>query len=150
MESEIVTCPHCGKRNRVPAAATGKPRCANCHQWLPWIAAAGDGHFAEIVESSSVPVLVDLWATWCGPCRMVSPALEQLATERAGQLKLVKVDVDKAPATAQQFAIQAVPTLLVLNNREVLGRQSGATPVAALRTWLDQALSRSNAPEAQS
>jgi thioredoxin 2 len=150
MESEIVTCPHCGKRNRVPAAAAGKPRCANCHQWLPWIAAAGDGDFAEIVESSSVPVLVDLWATWCGPCRMVSPALEQLATERAGQLKLVKVDVDKAPATAQQFAIQAVPTLLVLNDREVLGRQSGATPVAALRNWLDQALSTSNAQEAQS
>ncbi|MCW2587605.1 MAG: thioredoxin [Mycobacterium sp.] len=66
---------------------------------------------SEVVECSSVPVLVDLCATWCGPCRMVSPALEQLATERAGQLKLVKVDVDKAPAVAQQLAIQAVPTL---------------------------------------
>jgi thioredoxin 2 len=150
MESEIVTCPHCGKRNRVPAAGTGKPRCANCHQWLPWIAAAGDEDFAEVVETSSVPVLVDVWATWCGPCRMVSPALEQLATERAGQLKLVKVDVDKAPAIAQQFAIQAVPTLLVLKNHEVLGRQAGAAPVAALRKWLDQALSASNAKEARS
>jgi thioredoxin 2 len=117
---------------------------------LPWIAAAGDEDFAEVVETSSVPVLVDVWATWCGPCRMVSPALEQLATERAGQLKLVKVDVDKAPAIAQQFAIQAVPTLLVLNNHEVLGRQAGAAPVAALRKWLDQALSASNAKEARS
>jgi thioredoxin 2 len=117
---------------------------------LPWIAAAGDEDFAEVVETSSVPVLVDVWATWCGPCRMVSPALEQLATERAGQLKLVKVDVDKAPAIAQQFAIQAVPTLLVLKNHEVLGRQSGAAPVAALRNWLDQALSASNAKEARS
>ena len=149
METDIVTCPHCGKRNRLPAAAAGKPRCANCHQWLPWIAAAGDGDFAEIVETSSVPVLVDVWATWCGPCRTVGPALEQLATERSGQLKLVKVDVDKAPAIAQRFAVQAVPTLLVIDRHEVLGRQSGAMPVAALRKWLDQTLSASKVKEAQ-
>jgi thioredoxin 2 len=150
MESEIVTCPHCGKRNRVPAAATGKPRCANCHQWLPWIAAAGDADFADVAEKSSVPVLVDLWATWCGPCRTVSPALEQLATERAGQLKLVKVDVDKAPAISQRFAVQAVPTLLLLDHGQVLGRQAGAAPVGALRNWLDQALSAGSAKEARS
>jgi thioredoxin 2 len=116
---------------------------------LPWIADAGDADFTGIVETSSVPVLVDMWATWCGPCRMVSPALEQLATERAGQLKLVKVDVDRAPATAQQFAIQAVPTLLVIYRHEVLGRQSGASPVAALRNWLDQTLSAGNMKEAR-
>jgi thioredoxin 2 len=77
----------------------------------------------------------------------LSPALEQLAAERAGRLKLVKVDVDKAPRIAQQFTIQAVPTLLVLNNHEVLGRQSGAVPLSALRNWLDQTLSASNAKE---
>jgi thioredoxin 2 len=150
MESDIVTCPHCGKRNRVPAAVAGKPRCANCHQWLPWIAAAGDEDFADVAEKSSVPVLVDLWASWCGPCRMVSPALEQLATERAGQLKLVKVDVDKAPAISQRLAVQAVPTLLILDHGQVLGRQAGAAPVAALRNWLDQALSASSAKEGKS
>lgn len=150
METDIVTCPHCGKRNRVPAAAAGKPRCANCHQWLPWIAAAGDGDFAAVAEKSSVPVLVDLWATWCGPCRMVSPALEQLATERAGQLKLVKVDVDKAPAISQRFTVQAVPTLLLLDHGQILARQAGAAPVAALRNWLDQALSARSAKEARS
>jgi thioredoxin 2 len=150
MGTDILTCPHCGKRNRVPAAAAGKPRCANCHQWLPWIAEAGDADFADVVEKSSVPVLVDLWATWCGPCRMVSPALEQLATERAGQLKLVKVDVDKAPAISQQFAVRAVPTLLVLKNHEVLGRQSGAAPIAALRNWLDQALTNTRTKETRS
>ena len=72
---------------------------------------------------------------------MVSPALEQLATERAGQLKLVKVDVDKASAISQRFTVQAVPTLLVLDHGQILARQSGAAPVAALRNWLDQALS---------
>jgi thioredoxin 2 len=149
VESDITTCPHCGKLNRVPGAAAGKPRCANCHHWLPWIAAAGDGDFAEIVEKSSVPVLVDVWATWCGPCRTVSPALEQLATERAGQLKLVKVDVDKAPVIAQQFAIQAVPTLLIIDSHEVLGRQSGAAPLASLRKWLDQTLSANLVKEVQ-
>jgi thioredoxin 2 len=81
---------------------------------------------------------------------MVSPALEKLATERAGQLKLVKVDVDKAPATAQRFSVQAVPTLLVVDHGEVVARQSGAAPVAALRSWLDQALSTRSTMEGSS
>jgi thioredoxin 2 len=147
MQSTVVTCPNCGKRNRVPAAADGKPRCAQCRQWLPWIVDVGDEDYAEAVEKSSVPVLVDLWATWCGPCRMVSPALEQLATERAGQLKLVKVDVDKAPAISRRFSVQAVPTLLVVDRGAVVSRQSGAVPVAALRNWVDQALAAHSTKE---
>ena len=140
MTDNIVACVNCGKRNRVPAATAGKPRCAQCRHWLPWIAEATDGDYREVVETSSVPVLVDLWATWCGPCRTVSPALEQLAGERAGRLKLVKVDVDKSPATSQRFSVQAVPTLMVVDRGEVVARQSGAAPLAALRAWLDQAL----------
>src|ERR687884_1975203 len=99
--TEIIECPQCGKKNRVPAAANGIPRCGNCHRPLPWIAEAGDDTFAEVVEQAKLPVVVDLWATWCGPCRMVSPALEQLATERAGRIKLVKVDIDAAPVIAR-------------------------------------------------
>ena len=136
----VVTCPHCGRRNRVPSVADGVPRCGNCHNSLPWIAEAGDDDFAAIAERASIPVLVDFWATWCGPCRMVSPALEQLATERTGVIKLVKVDVDRAPALGQRFQIQAVPTLLVLRGGEVAARQAGAAPVAVLRRWLDDAL----------
>lgn len=138
--ARIVACPRCGRKNRVPAAAAGKPRCAQCHQWLPWIVDARDDTFAEIAEKSSIPVLVDLWATWCGPCRMVSPALEQLARERAGQLKLVKVDVDAAPGLSARFAVRAVPTLLLLREGGVLARQSGAAPIATLRGWVDDAL----------
>lgn len=140
--NNVVACPQCGTRNRVPGSAVGKPRCAKCRQWLPWIVDAGDRDFTEVAEKSSVPVLVDLWATWCGPCRMVSPALEQLAGERAGSLKLVKVDVDAAPQIAQRFGVQAVPTLLVIDGGKVLARQSGAAPVTALRNWLDQALNQ--------
>jgi thioredoxin 2 len=142
--AHIVTCPNCGTRNRVPAVGESAPKCGNCHQPLPWIADAGDGDFGEVAERSPVPALVDLWAAWCGPCRMVSPALEKLATERAGKLKLVKVDVDSAPALSQRFGIQSVPTLMVLRNGEVLARQAGAAPEPVLRTWLDKALSASD------
>jgi thioredoxin 2 len=125
----------------VPAVGESTPKCGNCHQPLPWIAEAGDDDFAEVAERAPMPVLVDLWATWCGPCRMVSPALERLATDRAGSLKLVKVDVDAAPRLSERFQIRAVPTLVVLRNGEVLARQAGAAPEPALRSWLDGALS---------
>ena len=148
METTIVTCPNCGKKNRVPAAGDGKPRCGNCHQWLPWIAVAGDDDYREVVERSPVPVLVDMWATWCGPCRMVSPALEQLAGERRGQIKLVKIDVDNAPMLSQRFSIQAVPTLMVVDNGQIVARQAGAAPVPQLRRWLDDALSSNRKEEA--
>jgi thioredoxin 2 len=138
--TSTVTCPNCGKRNRVPAAADSIPKCGNCHQPLPWIVDAGDDDFAQVAEQSPVPVLVDMWATWCGPCRMVSPALERIATDRRGRLKLVKVDVDASPRLSQRFEVRAVPTLMVLRDGDVLARQPGAAPEPALRSWLDQAL----------
>ena len=140
--TRMVKCENCGRMNRVPAAAQGKPRCGNCKAFLPWIADASDEDFAEIAEQVTIPVLVDLWAAWCGPCRMVSPALEQLAREKAGQLKLVKVDIERAPKLAKRFSVQAVPTLMVLYRGEVIARQPGAAPVDALRRWLDGAIAR--------
>jgi thioredoxin 2 len=142
MAAQIVECGVCGKKNRVPAAATGIPRCGNCHAPLPWLADAGDGDFAQVVDQAALPVLVDLWAPWCGPCQMVSPALEKLAREYAGGVKLVKVNVDDAPGVSARFAVQGLPTLLLMRGGTVVARQTGAAPEAALRSWLEQALAR--------
>lgn len=140
MASGIVACPKCGKRNRVPGTAKGTPACGSCGARVPWIVDAGDDTFAEVAERSSTPVLVDLWAPWCGPCRAVSPALEQVATELAGSVKLVKVDVDTAPELSRRFDVRAVPTLMIIKDGEVVARQSGAAPAAALRRWVEQSL----------
>jgi thioredoxin 2 len=140
MANGLIRCSHCGQKNRVPAAAAGTPRCGKCHQPLPWITDADDATFGEVAEGAKVPVLVDLWAPWCGPCRMVSPALEQLARDLAGQLKLVKVNVDASPQVSQRFDAQAIPTLLVLRDGQVVARQTGAAPLPALRAWVENAL----------
>jgi thioredoxin 2 len=140
----VIECPNCGRRNRIPATGDGTPRCGNCHQPLPWVAEAGDATFTEIVERSAVPVVVDMWATWCGPCRVVSPALEQVAKDLAGRVKVVKVDVDAAPAVSQRFGVQAVPTLLVVRNGRVISRRAGAAPAAELHRWVEQALAGSS------
>lgn len=138
--SSVVGCESCGRRNRVPAVARGIPRCAQCHEPLPWLTDADAATFDAVADSTKVPVLVDLWAPWCGPCRMVSPALERLARDYAGRVKLVKVDVDQAPAVAERFGVRGIPTLVVLRRGEVAARQTGAPPESALKAWLDDAL----------
>ena len=107
---------------------------------MPWIAEADDASYADVAEAAAIPVLVDLWAPWCGPCRMVSPALEQLARDYAGRVKLVKVNVDKSPQISRRFEVQAIPTLLLTDHGRVLSRQIGAAAEPALRSWLDAAL----------
>ena len=138
--SEVVECGKCGRKNRVPASASGVPRCGQCQSWLPWIAEADDASYADVVEAAAIPVLVDLWAPWCGPCRTVSPALEQLARDYAGRVKLVKVNVDKSPQISRQFEVQAIPTLLLTDHGRVVARQIGAAGEPALRSWLDAEL----------
>ncbi|MFP5316721.1 MAG: thioredoxin [Acidimicrobiia bacterium] len=144
-EPLVATCPGCAARNRVPASAPGTPRCAKCHADLPWVVDATEGTMGEIADQAKVPVLVDLWAPWCGPCRMVSPALEQLAREQAGKLKLVKVNVDVAPGVQRRFAVRGIPTLVLLSGGREVSRKVGAAPLPDLRAWVASALAQAAA-----
>ena len=140
MSGDVVACPACGTRNRVPAAApSGTPRCASCKAPLPWLVPGTDATFAA-VAGTSVPVLVDLWAPWCGPCRLVAPVLEALAREWAGRLKVVKVNVDENPGLAGRFGALSIPTLVLLRDGRELARQVGALPAPRLRAWVADAL----------
>ena len=136
----VVVCPSCEKKNRVPTATRGRPQCSNCHQPLPWIVDADDTSFADIADRATLPVLVDLWAPWCGPCRMVSPVLESLAQQLAGRVKLVKVNVDDSPAHAQRFQARGIPMLLVLQGGQTVSEHVGAAPEQVLRPWLEAAI----------
>jgi thioredoxin 2 len=132
----VVTCPNCGKRNRIKASAEGIPRCAVCHHALPWIVDADAASFDQELRASA-PVLVDFWAPWCGPCRAVSPAVERLATQEAGRLKVVKLDIDHAPDIARRYEVQGIPLLVVFRDGEEVDRVVGAVPAATLRQWID-------------
>ena len=143
--SDVVACPTCGKKNRVPAAARGVPQCASCHAALPWLTDAGDGDFDRVAGESPVPVLVDLWAPWCGPCQAVAPGVEQAARKLAGRLKVVKVNVDLAPAVAARFDARSIPMLLILDRGQLKDRQVGAVPPDVLLRWAEKALGRRGA-----
>lgn len=133
--SAVTTCPSCGTRNRVPRVAQGVPRCASCKAALPWLVEADEGDFTE-VAAGRLPVLVDLWADWCGPCRLIAPAVEQASRDLAGRLKVVKVDVDRAPGVSARYGVQGIPTLLVLRDGQEVDRQVGASGVDALLAWV--------------
>jgi thioredoxin 2 len=138
--TDIVTCPHCGARNRLPAASAGVPRCGKCQHALPWLTTATDDDFDTVVLGAKLPVLVDLWAPWCGPCRIVEPGVQHVAKEFAGRLKVTKVNVDTAPHIAQHYQAQSIPMLLWISDGEVRRRQVGALPPPALVDWVTAAL----------
>lgn len=140
--STVAACPSCGTRNRVANDAGGRPRCSRCHTDLPWLVDLGPTEFDRVVSISSMPVLVDLWAPWCGPCRMVAPALEQLSADMAGELRVVKVNVDEAPEVSARLGVQGIPTMLLYDDGREVARQVGAQPGHAIRRWVEDSLGR--------
>ena len=131
----LITCPNCGKHNRVGPRPEGVPRCGSCHRHLPWVVDADDASFEDEI-TASVPVIVDLWAPWCGPCKWVAPVLEEAARTYAGQLKVVRVDVDRAPGIAARFEVSGIPLLIFMRDREEVARLPGAPAKDALERWI--------------
>jgi thioredoxin 2 len=143
---ELFHCPSCGATNRVPTAAlrAGKrPACGKCK--TPLSAATGpvtitDANFATEVEASRTPVLLDMWAAWCGPCRMLAPVIDELAGELAGRVKVGKLNVDENPSTAGRFGVRSIPTLLVLKGGREVDRLVGVLPKAEIARRLEHAI----------
>ncbi len=138
----MLTCTACGKKNKIRPSERGAPHCGSCGEPLPWLVTATDATFA-IEARSSIAVLVDLWAPWCGPCRVVGPMLEALSKEYAGRLKVVKVNVDENPGLSQQFQATSIPTLIVIKGDRVVDRIVGALPQSDLKMRLFPYLMRS-------
>ena len=139
MAAAVVVCSSCGTKNRVPVAAAGHPRCAKCHTDLPWLVDAGDAEFTAAVDTDQL-VVVDLWAPWCGPCRMVAPILEGLSRDFAGQVKVVKVNVDESPTVAQRYDARSIPMMLFMRGGDVINTVIGAQPDHVLRTLVSSYL----------
>jgi thioredoxin 2 len=138
-DAHLVRCPACGATNRLPAdpmAGGQKAVCGRCKTALPAIGAGpvivSDATFAAEVEGASLPVLVDMWAPWCGPCRTVGPIVDQLAGELAGRVRVAKMNVDDNPATSSRFGVRSIPTLLVFKDGREVDRIVGAQPKAAI------------------
>jgi len=140
MADAVVACGSCGAKNRVPQVSSGHPRCAKCHTDLPWVVDADDEEFDRAVDTRRL-VLVDLWAPWCGPCRMVAPVLETMAREFAPRLKVVKVNVDESPRVAQRFEAMSIPMLVFVRDGRLIETIVGAQPEATMRQAVQRHLS---------
>ena len=147
----MIKCPACGAMNRVAPeklAEGRRPRCGRCKQPLDAGAArpanggtpvvVTDATFAVEVERSPVPVVVDMWAEWCGPCRTVAPIIDELARQMAGRVRFAKLNVDENPATASRFGVRSIPTLLVMQGGREVDRIVGAQPKTEIARRLER------------
>jgi len=139
----ILKCPSCGRKNRSPAqrlAETG--RCGACKTEISPVSTPIDADpetFDEIVSGAKVPVLVDFWAAWCGPCKMAAPEVARTAEEMKGRALVVKVDTDRHPELAARFGVQGIPNFVVLRDGRTVFQQPGVVSSAQMKSWLVRA-----------
>lgn len=138
----IKRCEQCGQRNRVKAAnLTGQVRCGKCKHAIAPVATPIDADsetFEEIVRDASVPILVDFWADWCGPCHMAAPEVKKVAAEAAGRALVLKVDSDRYPELAARFGVRGIPNFVVLRDGQTVFQQSGVVPHTEMLRWLGE------------
>lgn len=140
----LATCSQCGQRNRLRWQGLGKAfRCPKCQRELASPEKAIDipspGVFEEMIRHSSLPVLVDFWAPWCGPCKMVAPEFDKIAAEGRGRWLVGKVNTEELQALAARFRITAIPTMILFRQGREIARQQGAMPAARIRQFIEQA-----------
>ena len=138
-----IVCPHCDSINRVPRPRLGGGRCGHCHQALfeGHPVALDTARFERHLAKSGVPLLVDFWAPWCGPCRAMAPEFERAAAAIEPMARLVKVNIDEEPALAERFGVRSIPTIALLFEERELARIAGARSAAQLAEWVRQQLS---------
>ncbi|RPJ67703.1 MAG: thioredoxin [Acidobacteria bacterium] len=143
----VVPCPQCGQKNRIPFERLSETvRCGKCKTEIPPPAAPVDvtseAIFDRLVSASPLPIVVDYWAEWCGPCRMVAPELAKVAQQNAGRLVVVKVNTEELPGLAQRFRIQSIPMMSVFNGGREVGQTVGARPARDIQAFVEQSLRR--------